>query len=527
MSLNLASIPLQAAKRHPEAPALLLGDEVISYTQLADQVRACAAALREHDVVFGAHVALMMPNIPYFTIGYFGILYIGAAVVPLNVLLVEDEIAYHLQDSDANALIVWEGFLERALPGAKKAGCKSVFVARTPNITAPLPAGTLDIAKAMTQAMQNNAAATIEIQSTTPEDTAVILYTSGTTGRPKGAELSHFNMYDNARFVSERMMRERDDELTVLGLGNVALAALPLFHSFGQTVVQNGLLLNGAAVVFMPRFVPAEAAALINTHGVTLFAGVPAMYIGLLNDQAVKAEQLTTLKYMVSGGAPLPVDVLRAVEARFHVPVLEGYGLSETSPIVCFNNLMRPRKPGTVGPAIDLCEVRIADDVGTMLPAGERGEILIRGTNVMKSYYKRAEATREVLHGGWFRTGDIGFLDQDGYIVIVDRKKEMINRSGFKIYPREVEEVLYAHPDIQEAAVFGVPDALHGEEVVSAIALKVGATLAHAELEQYCRLHLAPYKVPRKTYFMLALPKGSTGKILKLIIKQELISKRK
>ena len=522
MTLNIANIPLKAAKLYPEAAAILAGSHSISYQQLKAQILTCAAALSQQGLSPGEHIALMLPNVPQFTISYFGVIAMGAAVVPLNVLFVEDEILYHLQDSDAKALIVWEGFLDKALAAAQKAGCK-VIVCRTPQSQQALPDNTMDLMEILGTASKQGKATSFEPYPSHPDDTAVLLYTSGTTGRPKGAELSQFNMYDNARFVSEKLTRTEYTTLQPYGPGDVALAALPLFHSFGQTVIQNAFLMNGAAISLLPRFTPTEAAQLIQAHKVTFFAGVPAMYIGLLNDPDVKTEQFATLKYAVSGGAALPVEILKEFKKRFGINILEGYGLSETSPVACFNSLLQEQKPGTVGPAIDLCDVKIVGDNDQEVALGEKGEIVIRGTNVMKGYYKRAEATREVLFDGWFHTGDVGTMDEDGFVTIVDRKKDMIIRGGYNVYPREVEEVLYTHPDITEAAVIGIADDVHGEEVMAVVALKENSQLNHDELEQYCRQHIAAYKVPRKSLVMDALPKGPTGKIMKRLIKQQIL----
>ncbi|MCI0506938.1 MAG: long-chain fatty acid--CoA ligase [Gammaproteobacteria bacterium] len=522
MSLNLATIPLKSAKDYPALPAMRLGPATVTYEQLASQILAFASALSQQGIATGAKVALLLPSVPQFTISYFAILAAGGVVAPLNVLFTEDEIRYHVQDSDAVAIIVWDAFLEKTLPAVKNTSCNTVIACRAPDSQAELPAKVSDFGAMVQNAMASGQAGGFDVSPTNADDTAVILYTSGTTGRPKGAELSHFNLYDNARYVSEKLMRAKQDSLDLFGVGHVALAALPLFHSFGQTVIQNASLMHGATISLLPRFTPKDAAMLIQAHKVTFFAGVPTMYIGLLHDANVTTEQFATLKYAVSGGAALPVDVLNQFRERFGISILEGYGLSETSPVACFNTLMKPQKPGTVGPAIDLCEVKIVDESRNEVPAGQTGEIIIRGSNVMKRYYKRDDATRDVLINGWFYTGDIGKVDNEGYVSIVDRKKEMIIRGGFNVYPREVEEVVYQHGSIAEAAIIGVPDAVHGEEVIAVVALKPGRQLEHEQLEQFCREHLAAYKVPRRTIIMDSLPKGPTGKILKRLIKEQI-----
>ncbi len=524
MSLNLANIPLRSAKDFPSQPAILMGPLTITYDQLASQILAFASALAENGIKTGDKISLMLSSVPQFSISYFATLASGGIVVPLNVLFTSDEIRYHVQDSESVAIIVWEAFLEQTLSAIKGTGCSTVIACRAPDSSAELPDNVLDFNSLMQSAMTSEQSSRFDVTPTNADDTAVILYTSGTTGRPKGAELSHFNLFDNARYVAEKLMRTRQDSLDLFSVGQVALAALPLFHSFGQTVIQNASLMHGAAISLLPRFTPSDAADLIQAHKVTFFAGVPTMYIGLLHDKDVTTEKLSTLKYAVSGGAALPIEVLNQFREKFGISILEGYGLSETSPVACFNTLMKEQKPGTVGPAIDLCEVKIVDVSDNEVPIGETGEVVIRGTNIMKSYYNRPDATRDVLINGWFYTGDIGKVDEDGFVSIVDRKKDMIIRGGFNVYPREVEEVVYQHECIAEAAIIGVPDEVHGEEVVAVVALKPDKRLEHEQLEQFCREHLAAYKIPRRTIVMDSLPKGPTGKILKRVIKEQIHS---
>lgn len=521
MGLNLGDIPVRSARLYPDAPAILTADSTLTYRELHEQILSCAHLLNQHGIGPGDHVALMLPNVPQFTVNYFAILHLGAVVVPLNVLFVENELVYHLDDSDAKALIVWNAYADHAKAACKTAQVKKIFVTGPPGSDIEETAGVIDQAAQIQLQSGKRIGGTPQPFATNADDTAVILYTSGTTGRAKGAELTHFNMVDNARFVSERLMRTMPDSLPVFTRGHVALATLPLFHSFGQTCIQNAFLFNGAAISLLPRFTPADAANQIQSHGATFFAGVPSMYIAMLNAPEVTAEMLQSLQYAVSGGAALPVEILNEFKARFAIDIVEGYGLSETSPVACFNSLMTGCKPGTVGPAIDLCDIMIADDSGKPVADGERGEIVIRGSNIMKGYYKKPEATAEVLKNGWFHSGDIGVRDDEGYVRIVDRKKEMIIRGGYNIYPREIEEVLYAHDCITEAAVVGVPDDKYGEEVMAVYALKENMTLEHDQLESYCREHLAAYKVPRISCIIDALPKGPTGKVLKRVIKDQ------
>jgi long-chain acyl-CoA synthetase len=344
-----------------------------------------------------------------------------------------------------------------------------------------------------------------------PDDTAVILYTSGTTGRPKGAELTHFNLFFNAIYARKFLLPL--DEKTV------ALGTLPLFHSFGQTVIQNAVLGSGGTVVLLPRFDPKSALEIMQRHRVNLFAGVPTMYFALLHYPEASKYDLC-LSLCVCGGAPMPVEVMKAFDERYRVNILEGYGLSETSPVASFNVLDRPKKTGSIGLPIWGVEFMLLDANNKVVDKpNEPGEICIRGHNVMKGYYNKPQANEEAFAGGWFHSGDVAIRDEEGYYFIVDRKKDMIIRGGFNVYPREIEEVLYGHPAIAEAAVIGVPHESHGEEVKAVVALKTGQKLVEGELIAYCKERLAAYKYPRIVEVRDALPKGPTGKILKRELK--------
>ena len=326
--------------------------------------------------------------------------------------------------------------------------------------TAALPEGARPL-----NALMADTSPVFDTYQTMPDDTAVILYTSGTTGRPKGAELSHFNMFFNAYIGSEKILQTKPEE--------IGLAVLPLFHSFGQTCVMNALLYAGATMTLLPRFEPQKALEVMARDKVSFFAGVPTMYWTLL--LVAKAGGVDTtaiarhIRLCASGGAAMPLEIMRAFEATFSVRIVEGYGLSETSPVACFNQLHRPSRPGTVGLPIFGVDVRCVDEEDRFVPAGQPGEIVIRGPNVMKGYFGRPDATDEVMRHGWFHTGDIGSIDADGYVTIVDRKKDMVIRGGFNVYPREIEEVLLTHPGVALAAVLGVPDERLGEEVKAAM----------------------------------------------------------
>ena len=345
----------------------------------------------------------------------------------------------------------------------------------------------------------------------TAEDTAVILYTSGTTGKPKGAELTHANLYRNSAGVSQKLGEMSEDD--------VLLGALPLFHSFGQTCTMNSAVSVGATVTMLPRFDPDKALEIIDRDKVTIFQGVPTMYNAMLHSASCDNADCSSLRTCMSGGAAMPAELMRAFEEKFGCIILEGYGLSETSPVASFNHPDRERKPGSIGTPIEGVEMQVWDDDGNEVAQGEVGEIVIRGHNIMKGYWNRPDANKEAItEDGWFRTGDIAKMDEDGYFFIVDRKKDLIIRGGYNVYPREIEEVLYEHPAVREAAVVGIPHSELGEEVGAAIALKEGAETYEAEVREFVRSQVAAYKYPRHVWFVDELPKGATGKILKRAI---------
>jgi long-chain acyl-CoA synthetase len=492
MHLNLGSILQSSAEARADRTVLRLNEHSLTYGELDRAARGVATSLRARGIEPGDKVALMIPNVPDFSIAYFGILYAGAAVVPLNVLLTAPEVRYHLEDSDARLLLAHPLFRDPAQEGAASAGVPLVWAddAAEETVSGMAAADPID-----------------RVHPTLPTDTAVILYTSGTTGKPKGAELTHSNLLINCAVVVPTLLPIEPDE--------VALATLPMFHSFGQTCIQNAMISVGASFTMLPRFGPKEAFEIIQRDRVTMFAGVPTMYFALLHFEGADEYDISSIRHCMAGGAAMPVDVMQAFESKYPVQILEGYGLSETSPVASFNRLDRPRKPGSIGHPVWGVEMAILDDDDRPLPDGERGEICIRGHNVMKGYWKRADASAEALRGGWFHSGDIGVRDPDGPYSIVDRKKDMIIRGGFNVYPREVEEILYTHDAIIEAAVIGVPHPSHGEEVKAVVALSPGNEISEAEIIDYCKQRLGAYKYPRSVEFLPELPKGPTGKILK------------
>jgi long-chain acyl-CoA synthetase len=380
-------------------------------------------------------------------------------------------------------MFAWHDFAEAAGKGADEAGTECILVE---------PGSFEDMVGA--------AAPVTEVADRATGDTAVILYTSGTTGRPKGAELTHDNLRRNTEIAAG---------LFDLGEDAVTLGALPLFHSFGQTCGLNATIFAGGCLTLIPRFDPAKALEIIQRDRVSVFEGVPTMYSAMLNLPDADSYDTSSLKVCASGGAAMPVEVMRGFEEKFGCKVLEGYGLSETSPVASFNHPDRERKPGSIGTPIDGVEMKLADAENGV------GEIAIKGHNVMKGYWRNAEATEEVMRDGWFHSGDLAQVDDDGYYFIVDRKKDMIIRGGYNVYPREIEEVLYEHPAVREVAVLGVPHDELGEEIGAAIALKDGQDVGAEELQAFVKEQVAAYKYPRTIWFVDELPKGPTGKILK------------
>jgi long-chain acyl-CoA synthetase len=487
--VNIADNLVRNAEANPDGPAVRLDDVTLSYSLLEGSTRHVAGLLAERGMRPGDRVGLMLPNVPHFAVLYYGILRAGGIVVPMNPLLKQREVAYYLGNSGAKLIFVWELFADEAQAGAKEAGA-DVIVVDT--------AGFIDLV--------GSAPAVDGVFDCAPDDTAVILYTSGTTGQPKGAELTHANLESNITVSVEDIVHTQP--------GDVVFGGLPLFHVFGQTCGLNAAIKAGACITLLPRFEPGKALEILVRDKVTIFEGVPTMYVALVNYPDRGMFDLSALRLCVSGGAAMPVEVMSAFEKEFGCVVLEGYGLSETSPVASFNYPDK-RKPGSIGTPIRGVEFRLVDDNDQDVPDGEPGEIAIRGHNVMKGYWNKPEETAKAMRDGWFHTGDVARRDSDGFYYIVDRKKDMIIRGGYNIYPREIEEVLYEHPAVAEAAVIGVPHPTHGEEVAAVVALKPGASASEDELRDYAKGKVAAYKYPRTVKIVESLPKGPTGKILK------------
>jgi long-chain acyl-CoA synthetase len=486
--MNLAENLQRTAEAHPDRVAVKLDDFELTYSALADGAARLAGWLRSEGVQPGDRVGIMMPNLPQMPIIYYGILWAGGAIAPMNPLFKSGEVGYVLADAEARALFAWEGVAEEASKAVATTGATYFEVQ---------PAAFLEAVARHDP---------IGLTERDPEDTAVILYTSGTTGKPKGAELTHANMVKNAEIC--------------IGLfdaapGEVVFGGLPLFHSFGQTAGMNTCVASGATITLLPRFDPGGALDVLQRDGVTIMQGVPTMYAALFQHPNRADYDTSRLRLCVSGGASLPVEVLRGFEEVFGAIILEGYGLSETSPVASFNHPDRERKPGSIGQPIAGVEFRLIDDDWNDVAEGEVGEIAIKGHNVMKGYLGKPDATAEAIHDGWFRTGDLARRDDEGYYYIVDRAKDLIIRGGYNVYPREVEEVLYEHPSVASVAVVGVPHETLGEEIAAAVTLKPGESATEEELRDYVKERIAAYKYPRIVWITDNLPLGPTGKILK------------
>ena len=487
---NLARMLIDTAAEHGDRPALKLDDLELSYSALEGGSRHVAGLLGQKGIGPGDRVGLMLPNVPHFPFLFYGALRLGAVVVPMNPLLKEREVGFHMADSGAKLLFAWHQFGAAAQAGAEAAGAECVLV--EPGVFEQQVGAAEPVA---------------DVADREDSDTALILYTSGTTGTPKGAELTHGNL---------RSAAQVSVDLVDSGPETVTFGALPLFHVFGLTSGLNSCVRVGGMLTLLPRFDPAKALEIVERDTVNTFLGVPTMYAAMLHEPSRSERDASSLELCVSGGAAMPVEVLRGFEEAFGCKVLEGYGLSESTAIASFNRPDRERKPGSIGIPVPDTEMKLVDDDGNEVAQGEIGEILVRGPTVMKGYWNRAEATAETLSpDGWLKTGDMARIDDDGYFFIVDRKKELVIRGGFNVYPREIEEVLYEHPAVREAAVLGVPHASLGEEVAAVVVLREDVPATPEELRDYVKARVAAYKYPRRVWLTDELPKGPTGKILK------------
>ncbi|MFW0796934.1 long-chain fatty acid--CoA ligase [Gordonia sp. CPCC 205515] len=486
---TLAHNLVAAAATRPDQPALKCGTDVYTYAQFDNLAAKVATLLADKGIAPGDRVGLMLPNVPEFAFLFYGIQRAGAVAVPMNPLLKSREIEFYLTNTSAKLIFTTPMFADEAITAAEAAGAECIVA--DDSLTAAIAA-----AEAQSAPVER-----------TGSDTAVILHTSGTTGKPKGAELTHDGLHRNAQISMDNLMTATSED-TIIG-------CLPMFHVFGLTCGLNGAVYAQATLVLIPRFDPTVVLDAIAEHKVSVFQGVPTMYSALVAAHR-PTDDTSSLRVCVSGGAALPAQVIVDFESTFDAVILEGYGLSETSPVACFNHPENPRKAGTIGTPIEGVEMRVVDKDGNELPLGEPGEIQIRGHNIMKGYWNLPEATAKAIDAdGWFSSGDVGTKDEDGYYRIVDRTKDMIIRGGMNVYPREVEEVLYEHPQVAAAAVIGIKHTSLGEEVGAAVQLKPGATVTEDELRAYTKERVAAYKYPRHVWIVDQLPTGPTGKIQK------------
>ena len=492
------------AKNYGERTSLIFHDAEISFSELTAGIEILAAGLQARGIEPGERIGLLLPNCPAFVGAYYAAGFVGAVAVPVNPTLKPAELEYIWRDADIRLVLTVPALLPIAaearinLPGLREV----LPIAPLQN---PLDWNLFPESEFREISLPEIAAG--------ENDCAVIIYTSGTTGHPKGAMLSHRNLLRNIEQIQARLHFQPEDRF---------LGVLPLFHSFAATVCMNLILAIGASVCLMENFTPSRVVEAMQKNRLTVIPAVPAIFNALLPFGADNPPEFPALRMLVSGGAPLPASTLEALEARFRVPVLEGDGPTECSPVTSVNPLEGPRKIGSVGPPLPGVEIAIFDDENHALPPESIGEIVVRGDNVMLGYLNQPEATAEAMPGGWYHTGDIGRRDADEYIYIMARKKDMIITSGLNVYPREIEEVLLAHPAVKDAAVIGLPDALRGEEVVAVIIKEPEAAVSERDLMRYCRERLAPYKAPRRVIFRDALPYGSAGKVVKRLLKKEL-----
>lgn len=511
-AISLPELLQQSTKKYPTKIALSFYHKKISYTELSMLTTVFASALQQAHVKKGDRVAIMLPNCPQYVISYYGILNAGAIVTQINPMLVERELQYILQDSGAESIVIFDALLPRLKAIQAETNVKNVIVVSLqPTDNNFTPDNTFD------EFMHTgNGVVTVPVIDPA-KDVAVLQYTGGTTGRSKGAMLTHQNLianiYQSAEFYKDDIQYGEERCLTVI----------PLFHVFGMTVCMNYNILTGSTNILLPKFDIEEVLQTIKTERPTMFPGVPTMYVALTHHPEAEKYGIDTIRICNSGSAPMPVELLKEFERKTGAKILEGYGLSEASPVTHCNPPFAERKPGTVGIGYPNTEYKVVDLATGLeeVKPGELGELIIRGPQVMKGYWNMPEETDNTLRDGWLFTGDIARMDDEGYVSIVDRKKDMIIAGGFNIYPRDIEEILYEHPAVQEAVVVGVPDEYRGETVKAVLVLKAGKKATAEEIIQYCKENMSAYKVPRVIEFREELPKTSVGKILRRVIKEE------
>ncbi len=494
--MNIAKNIERASLYFPEKAALIFEGRIYSYRELNERINRLANALKGLGVEKGDRVGLFLPNIPAFPIAYFAAEKLGAIVVSINVMSKKREIKYIVNDSGCK-IVFTASDLREEVPLDELPSLEKIIIAEG-------EAGNdLDM-----EGLIAGASPACRCLDMDPHDPAAILYTSGTTGFPKGAVLTHMNVVSNSLSAGNHSGATPEDRMQLF---------LPLFHCFGQNFIMNSAFTKCATLVLHRRFELEPVLEALAAHRVSMFFAVPTIYINILNTDT-SGFDLSSLRYCFTAAATMPRETASQWKAKFGMSTHEGYGLTECSPHAIYNHDYR-FKHGSIGSPIENVDVKIADFEGNELEPGEQGEILVRGPNVMKGYWNRPEDTEKAIRNGWLHTGDIGMMDDEGYFYITDRLKDMINAAGFNVYPNEVEQVIYQHPSVQEAAVYGVADPVRGETVHASIVLKQGAQASEESIIAFLRTNMAAYKVPRKIILTEALPKSPTGKILKRILR--------
>lgn len=524
----------EAAERFPSKIAIHFMGKEITFGRLYEETLKLASELSKLGLEKGDRAAIMLPNSPQSVISYFAILMVGGVAVQTNPLYTERELEHQLQDSGAKIIICLDALYPRVEKARANSELRTIIVTGVQDYL-PFPKNLLypflskikipkkrefkdlDQVYVLTDLIQSGTTKVTPPDISVEEDLALLQYTGGTTGVAKGVMLTHRNLIANTSQSCHWMYRHQYGKEVVLG-------ALPFFHVYGMTIVMNLAIMHAAKMVILPRFDVVEVLKTIEKQKPTLFPGAPTMYIALINHPEISKYDLSSIETCISGSAPLPVEVQQTFERLTGGKLVEGYGLSESSPVTHCNLIWGERIPGSIGlPYPDTDARIISSETGEECPVNEVGELAVKGPQVMKGYWRRPDETEKVLKDGWLLTGDMAYMDERGYFYIVDRKKDVIIASGFNIYPREVEEVLYEHPDVQEAAIIGVHDDYRGETVKAFIVPKKGRTIDKASLDAHCRKMLAPYKVPKRYEFRDELPKSIIGKVLK----RELIEEEK
>ena len=540
----------QAVHNHSDQTAIIYYGNRLNYAQLSSLANRFAAALQRLGVQKGDRVAIALPNIPQYPIAFYGALRVGAVVVPTNPLYTEREMQHQLADSGARVIVMLDSFYPVVRAVRANTALEHVILTSPADFLPPLLHALYPLSQrgaknpeprltskemqqdatlhSMHSILQPHTKGGLEIfKLPTPssgEDLAALQYTGGTTGLAKGAMLTHRNLLANAFQTRYWTPNARDAE-------EVMLCVAPFFHSYGLTVGMNLSILAAATMVLLPRFKAKDVVSAIRKYHPTLFPGIPTMYLAIMREAGKHTEQLSSIKYCISGAAPLPAKIRRDFEAATHGKLVEGYGLSEAAPVTHCNPLNGDIRDGSVGLPLQDVDAAILDqETAAFLPAGEVGEIVVKGPNIMKGYWKRDKETADIFYKDWMHTGDLGKMDEDGYFYIVERIKDLIIASGFNVYPREVEEVLFHHPAVAEAAVVGVPDEYRGETVAAFIVLKPGYAASEEtsqDILAYCKHELTPYKVPKKLEFRETLPKSLIGKVLRRELRENTLSREK